>query len=465
MTHGSNASRLGMRTALAITALAGGLRTASAAALEPAVPSAGAAVQTFDRPQSSITTPPVLSGSWTRYTIDLEWTDAEPLSEVTGYRVHYADASGTYDFTLDVGLVNTVRLRDLEPNRNWYFVVTALDAAGGESEPSNEHVDAVAGTIAFQAVAASHLRLDWGADFDNGREAHAPVTFPEGEWVEATVTVTLESFATASSCIWPDPTGDIFDRTASVFLITDESCLAGRCMGTGPQLELVRIITPFGTSPQTGPRVLTYDITPYVPLLTGTRQLGVFVDTWDTNGWYVDVDFRLTENPLEASRRPPADGVLPLFFEYLVTSDSQPNVQAVSVTVPETAVRSKLRLFTTGHGAAGAGNCDEFCPKVNAIHIDGSPVWRDTVWRDDCSPIINPCSRWNACGWPSCTFDRSGWCPGFIACHDPDPCNQDIEASYWLRPGSTHDVLFQIEDITPGGASWIYSLALYWWED
>ena len=88
----------------------------------------------------------------------------------------------------------------------------------------------------------------------------------------------------------------------------------------------------------------------------------------------------------------------------------------------------------------------------------------DEVWRTDCSPGPT-CDTWNACGFPSCTFARSGWCPGYISCHDndpeEDPCDQDLEATGWLPPGETHDVLLEVVDIN---GSWSKSLVVYWYE-
>jgi len=130
------------------------------------------------------------------------------------------------------------------------------------------------------------------------------------------------------------------------------------------------------------------------------------------------------------------------------------------VSIPPGATSVKMRLFTTGHGAVGPGNCDEFCQKNNRILVDGLPVFEDIVWRDDCSPGPT-CDTWNACGFPSCTFARAGWCPGYIACHDPGGCDQDLDATSWLPAGETHDVLLDIESVE---GHWSKSLVVYWYE-
>jgi hypothetical protein len=228
----------------------------------------------------------------------------------------------------------------------------------------------------------------------------------------------------------------------------------------------MKAVTPFGTDERTGPRVLTYDITPLAPLLVGNKPLGLWVDTYDLNRWWVDVDFTFTADPNQASPKPPADGIQPVFFKQRVTAEDQKGIQPVPVTVPDDAQQVFVRLFSTGHGAVGQPPCDEFCQRVNRILVDDQPTWQQVVWRTDCAfnQEGESCRTWNACGYPSCTFPRSGWCPGYIACQNSEPCDHDLDATAWLPPGGTYDVLYNIQNLTPGGAYWNYSLVVYWYK-
>jgi len=331
------------------------------------------------------------------------------------------------------------------------------------------------GTETIELRAVDHVHLQFPGPFaDNGREAQIPIDFPKGNWVNIQMRLTVESMATAGRCTYPNPTGDIFDRSASVFLILDESCLAGfRCMGSDNQIELMKAITPFGTDDRTGPRVLTMDVTPFAPLLSGTKYIGVWVDTFDPNGWYATVDFTLTADPLQASVKPPAAGIIPLFFKQGVSRASQPTIDPITVTIPATANQVLMRLYATGHGSVVQPPCnqpaDEFCRRNNRILVDGNSIWEHIVWRTDCNPQPETCRAWNACGYPSCTFPRAGWCPGYIACHDnADQCDQDIDVTDFFPAGETHDVLYEIQEIgMPGSGNlpnWNYSLVLYWYE-
>ena len=69
--------------------------------------------------------------------VTLKW-DKSPSRAVKGYRLHYGTASKSYSETIDVGNVTTYSVSNLTPGKRYYFVVTAYDAKGNESPPSNE---------------------------------------------------------------------------------------------------------------------------------------------------------------------------------------------------------------------------------------------------------------------------------------------------------------------------------------
>ena len=69
--------------------------------------------------------------------VTLKW-DKSRSRDVKGYRLHYGTASRSYSETVDVGNVTTYTISNLIPRKRYYFVVTAYNAAGKESPPSNE---------------------------------------------------------------------------------------------------------------------------------------------------------------------------------------------------------------------------------------------------------------------------------------------------------------------------------------
>jgi hypothetical protein len=70
-------------------------------------------------------------------TVTLTW-DANPAPGIAGYRVHYGVVSGVYSQISDVGNKLTATIFDLTAGKTYFFAVTAYDAAGLESSPSNE---------------------------------------------------------------------------------------------------------------------------------------------------------------------------------------------------------------------------------------------------------------------------------------------------------------------------------------
>jgi hypothetical protein len=64
--------------------------------------------------------------------------NASTSPNVTGYTLRYGTVSGSYPFTYNVGNALTATLSTLTAGTRYYFVVTARNAAGLESDPSNE---------------------------------------------------------------------------------------------------------------------------------------------------------------------------------------------------------------------------------------------------------------------------------------------------------------------------------------
>ena len=454
---------------------------------------------------TTIAGPPTLSGNYTDTTVELGWTAATPSGDVAKYLVYYGTRSHVYDGVKDAGPALSTSMTGLAPNTNYYFAVVVVDVNGNESAFSNEHVNCLAGRIAVKAHDDDLICwLSGGASCppkpgrvqrNDGFQIMAPIDFPEGNWTKVTVTYTLDSRlcktgvnGTTDKCGGTNPggynpCGDPWDRIANLFLVLDNCVATGGSCITNDNLELMHAITPFGTdaplpngSGVVPPRVLTLDITPYVPLLTGRKYVGAEVGNFVQAGWHVTSEFNFSKRPEEASAKKPAAGV------QIVGFGGAPLLTR-SVSIPANANKVVMRVFTTGHGGTqycdggtndgvactsnancpggSCQNCDEFCHRTNRILKNGAPIYTVVPWRTDCSPgSITACQGWNACGWPSCTFSRAGWCPGYIACTAPGACDQDVDLTSQLPPGGTYNIGY---DVLVQRGSWAVSLALYWY--
>ena len=84
--------------------------------------------------------------------VTLVWDpNAEP--DISGYRLYYGMASGTFESVIDVGNQTTYNFSDLEDAKVYYFVVTAYDILGRESDFSSElrYPDPFSTTISLSA--------------------------------------------------------------------------------------------------------------------------------------------------------------------------------------------------------------------------------------------------------------------------------------------------------------------------
>ena len=90
--------------------------------------------------QATSTVSPVTL-SWVPPTKNVDGTQ---LSNLAGYRIHYGQVSGRYDYSVSVGSpsITSATIENLASAR-WYFAVTAVTSSGTQSEFSTELSKAV----------------------------------------------------------------------------------------------------------------------------------------------------------------------------------------------------------------------------------------------------------------------------------------------------------------------------------
>ena len=203
----------------------------------------------------------------------------------------------------------------------------------------------------------------------------------------------------------------------------------------GPPVELVRFMTSYG-----GATDHEVDVTHLVSLLRGHCRFEVFIDTWVSPAWHVDVDLVATAAPLGGLD-------VPTWAVGAVFPDGGLNAEypesSARVVVPPGLRRVAVAAISTGHCTDGR-DADEFISKDNVLLVDGVEVHRWRPWRDDCGELrhLNPyCARWSDGSWSS-DYSRSGWCPGDVSRAEM------IDLSRWLTPGG-HILTWRVEDIRP----------------
>ena len=70
--------------------------------------------------------------------VTLAWDPPDVSTDVTGYKIRYGTASGSYSRVIDVGKSTSSTIISLIDGQTYYFIVTAYNALGYESYYSNE---------------------------------------------------------------------------------------------------------------------------------------------------------------------------------------------------------------------------------------------------------------------------------------------------------------------------------------
>ena len=124
---------------------------------------------------------------------------------MAGYIVHYRSSSGVYTNSLDVGSQLTATIPGLLDSATYYFAVTARDATGLESIPSNE--------ISYQIPILFHITVP-GLQMTLGARGVDPVQFrflgSPNQTYELQATEDLQTWTT----IWyslPQPTSQVLE--------------------------------------------------------------------------------------------------------------------------------------------------------------------------------------------------------------------------------------------------------------
>lgn len=228
----------------------------------------------------------------------------------------------------------------------------------------------------------------------NNRQLDAQATLPAADQGFASLTLRMSLTCPGAGC-------DAWDRWGFLGVVVDAGTPDERVV------ELTRFITPYGVGFD-----WTLDVTDLRPLLTGTVDLRLFIDTWVGpgsgygDGWQVNADLDLVGGA------PPRDvrAALPVWGPTGVVygDPARPTAESLvpaDVALPAGTQSVGLRALVTGHGQGNADNCAEFCPVEHTLTVAGTES-SDRLWRDNCDRTAAPGQQGNY--RPA----RAGWCPG-----------------------------------------------------
>lgn len=173
----------------------------------------------------------------------------------------------------------------------------------------------------------------------------------------------------------------------------------------GQWVEIIRYITPYGRACNH-----SIDVTDFASILQGNTEIRMYIETWGTGGWKLDLDFTYeagTPEFLYSSVQEVWHGN----YNFGDPTNLQP-LDTVQLGPGTGTSNASIRLVTTGHGwgSNNTSNAAEFYHANHHVLVNGTHSFTQDLWTD-CNPNPDGCSPQNGT-WQ---YDRAGWCPGSIA--------------------------------------------------
>lgn len=180
----------------------------------------------------------------------------------------------------------------------------------------------------------------------------------------------------------------------------------------GKWIELFRYITPYGVACNH-----SIDVTDYESVLQGELEFRVFIDTWGTGGWKMDLNFNYHQGTPEFAYTS-LEEIWHGYYNFGDPANLQP-VPVKQINAPENTEEAAFRLVTTGHGWGNnnTGNAAKFYYATHNLKVNGANTFTQYL-KTICNPNPDGCTGQMGT-WQ---YDRAGWCPGTI----PQPYFYDM---------------------------------------
>ncbi len=173
----------------------------------------------------------------------------------------------------------------------------------------------------------------------------------------------------------------------------------------GNWIQLFNYITPYGVACNH-----SIDVSDYESLLQGEFEIRVFIDTWGTGGWVLNLDFDfIAGTPFYDYSR--VDEIWDGKFDFGNPQNLQP-LDTVTFGFHSNAEKAKMKMTTIGQGWGNnnSQNAAEFYHATHYLHINNNQEFVHEPWRD-CNPNPDNCTGQQGT-WQ---YSRAGWCPGAIS--------------------------------------------------
>lgn len=267
--------------------------------------------------------------------------------------------------------------------------------------------------------------------------------------------------------------GDRWDKSGSCFVVSDPNQISILDIANGkkefpknsyasekhggfisgnnykPVIELLRFMTPFGVGFYSDDKV-KYRKPVYIPhwekqviwqndiselskLVTGDFYIGVWIDSWTSEGYNFDLELSYSNRARKTPHVKPLVNTIPYVKRQSLPDNFAHNDLEQQIQFKKDVKNVKLHYIVTGHGGHSGG--DEFIKIKNRVYINNKLVLDTIPWRDDCASFrrFNPTSgvwiKKDSAAYydfktrerkvkeieeriASSDLSRSNWCPG-----------------------------------------------------
>lgn len=204
--------------------------------------------------------------------VTLQW-ELSPSPGVAGYYIYYGTESGIYPQRLTIDDVSLATIPGLDEGGTYYFVVTAFDEFGEESEPSNELPYTVPGGAAGVAGPTLSMQQLQVAEFPSSFAITASGQTPAQWALQASEDLRIWHTVTVGTNSSPNITVLVSSTDSLLFRLRSNVPGVALAVQKPPEDSIPNsfFITTQGDTPPEWTLETTRDLWHYAPFTSGTN--------------------------------------------------------------------------------------------------------------------------------------------------------------------------------------------------